>query len=231
MDTRKVCDNGVIRIPWWQHKHGRHFQHPFPKMSPPECIGLFSITDREYQEDARNVAYLCDPFPKLPIDLNQGIENVIRKKPATMSDLEYLLKYIKSHQKEFLVMKGDTIQLNTDFVALRGVLRLIMCLQYERRQDLRIMVTRANGTIYLNKEDTEEQLAEQAAMSNRHLAMCSWGFKFEQYLTTAKPCADPDTNVPVNEGVELCAMFRSNINGIRLLYGAEMDCIVSSQPV
>lgn len=231
MDNREVRDKGVIRMPWSQHKHGMNFRHPFPKMTQPECIGLFSITDREYQDDARNAAYLCDPFPELPIDLNQGIENVIRKKPAIMSDLEYLLKYIESHQKEFFVVKGDTIQLETDFIAFRGVLRQIMCLQYERRQDLRIRATRMNGTIYVNKEDTEEQLAQEAAMTTRHLAMCSWGFKFEQYLTSGQPCADPVTNVPVNEGVELGALFRSNINGIRLLYGAEMDCIVSSQPV
>ncbi|KAH8256586.1 hypothetical protein KR026_002513 [Drosophila bipectinata] len=231
MDKQRVRDNGVIRVPWQQHRHGQPFQQPLPKMTPPECIGAFSITDGEYQNDARNATYLCDPFPETPIDLNQGIENVIRKGSRTLLDIEYMLKYVESHRKELLVVKGDTIQLEADFVALRGVLRHIMCLQYDRLQDLRIKVTRANGTIYINKEDTEEKLAHEASLSRRQLDMCSWGFKFEQCLTSDKPCGSPVTDVPVNEGNELNCVFRRNINGIRLIYGAEMDCIVSSQPV
>ncbi|KAH8336108.1 hypothetical protein KR074_002875 [Drosophila pseudoananassae] len=231
MDKQRVPDNGVIRLPWQQHRHGTPFRQPLPKMTPPECIGAFSITDGEFQNDARNVSYLCDPLPEIPIDLNQGIENVIRKGPRTLTDVEYLVKYVESHRKELLEVKGDTVQLEADFVVLRGVLRHIMCLQYDRAQDSRIKVTRANGTIYINKEDTEEKLAQEASLTKRQLDMCSWGFKFEQCLTSDKPSGNPVIDVPVNEGVELNCVFRRNINGLRLLYGAEMDCIVSSQPV
>ncbi|KAH8272658.1 hypothetical protein KR026_000024 [Drosophila bipectinata] len=232
MGNENLFENGIIPVPWHQHRlKGWPFRHPLPKMTAAECIGIFSITDWKYHDDARNATYLCDPIPKVPIDLNQGIENVIRRKPAIMNDLEYILKYIESHQKDFLVRKGDIFQLDADFIIWRGVLRKIMCMQYERQEDLRIKATRVNGTIYVYKEDTEQELAGEASLTAQQLDICSWGYKFEQCLTSNKPCGNPLTDVPVNEGAELNCMFRKNINGLRLIYGAEMDTIASSQPV
>jgi len=61
--------------------------------------------------------------------------------------------------------------------------------------------------------------------------MSSWGYKFEQYLTTSVPGTNPDTSAPVNENEEFCCMFRSRLGSLSLVYGAEMDGYQSDKPV
>lgn len=48
------------------------------------------------------------------------------------------------------------------------------------------------------------------------------------YISIAgDPAEIPDTDEPVNESEEFCCMFNANLNGKKLLYGAEMDGIES----
>ncbi|KRK06817.1 decapping nuclease DXO homolog isoform X2 [Drosophila yakuba] len=81
------------------------------------------------------------------------------------------------------------------------------------------------------KEETPEQQWENENMSKKQLDMCSWGFKFEQYLTSAQAQGKPITNVPVNEAEEFMGVYRVNLAGIGILYGAELDCVDSLEPV
>lgn len=232
-----ASDSGTIRLPWHQHKFGERFGQPFPEMSRPKCIGCCSITGkREYADDARNGSYLYGPpFPELPLDLNAGIADVIRKQTGLEhKDLEFVLRYIEHHKEELLrpsKSQPDSLRLHTHFVTLRGILRQLMCLQYERSCDFRIKATLLNGTIYMAKEETEGQRLKNENMTAKAWNMCSWGFKFEQYVTTNHPDSKPVTDVPVNEGEEFLAMFSSQLSGIHLLYGAEVDCVVSKEPV
>lgn len=39
------------------------------------------------------------------------------------------------------------------------------------------------------------------------------------------------TNVPVNEAEEFMGVYRTNLAGILMLYGAELDCVDSKEPV
>ncbi|XP_017056194.1 decapping nuclease DXO homolog [Drosophila ficusphila] len=228
---------GVISLPWQQHRHYGPYDRPFPSMSQPECIGVCSIdASRNFVDDASGASYLAArPWPSLPIDLNAGIENVIRK-PADFAakDLEFDLLYIRQHKDELLRPKKSdpgSLELAADFVTLRGILRKIMCLQYEWNGDFLIKATLLNGTVYMAKEDTPEQRLINENATTAQLDMCSWGFKFEQYLTSVQPQGKPVTNVPVNEAEEFMGMFRTNLEGLRLLYGAEMDCVDSQEPV
>lgn len=41
----------------------------------------------------------------------------------------------------------------------------------------------------------------------------------------------PDTSAPVQEAEEFCALFSTTLEGKRLLYGAEMDGIISRDPI
>ncbi|KAH8304358.1 hypothetical protein KR059_007217 [Drosophila kikkawai] len=232
-----ASDKGSIRLPWHQHRFAGQFREPFPDMSRPKCIGCCSITaKRDYANDARNGSYLYGPpFPDLPLDLNAGIADVIRKPTDfEQKDLEFVLRYIEHHQAELLrprKRQPESLGLHTHFVTLRGILRQIMCLQYDRNCEFRIKATLLNGTIYMAKEATETQQLRNENMTTKEKNMCSWGFKFEQYLTCHHPQSKPVTDVPVNEGDEFLAMFSSQLSGIDLLYGAEMDCVVSKEPV
>ncbi|KAH8355534.1 hypothetical protein KR200_002731 [Drosophila serrata] len=232
-----ASDVGSIRLPWHQHRFGEQFRQPFPNMSRPKCIGCCSITgNRDYADDARNSSYLFGPpFPDLPLDLNAGIADVIRKQAGhEQKDLEFVLRYIEHHKAELLrprKSQPETLGLRTHFVTLRGILRQIMCLQYGRNCEFRINATLLNGTIYMAKEETETQKVRNEKMTAKDWDMCSWGFKFEQYLTCDHPQSKPVTDVPVNENEEFMAMFSSQLSGIDLLYGAEMDCVASQVPV
>ncbi|XP_017012997.2 decapping and exoribonuclease protein Rai1 [Drosophila takahashii] len=230
-------NRGVINVPWHQHRHGARFDRPFPSMSRPECIGVCSIdARRDYVDDASGASYLVGPpWPPLPIDLNAGIEDVIRKSTDfATKDLEFVLLYIRHHKEQLLRRRHSdphAFTLDTDFVTLRGILRQIMCMQYEWNREFRIKATRLNGTIYMAKEETPEQRLESESMTRGQLDMCSWGFKFEQYVTSKEAQGKPVTDVPVNEAEEFMAMFRGQLAGLRLLFGAEMDCVVSKEPV
>ncbi|KAH8259070.1 hypothetical protein KR038_005792 [Drosophila bunnanda] len=228
---------GSLRLPWHQHRFGQQFRLPFPNFSRPKCLGCYSVTGkRDYADDARNCSYLYGPpFPDLPLDLNAGIADVIRKEPGfQQKDLEFVFRYIEHHKSELVrprKSKPETLGLGTHFVTLRGILRQIMCLQYEYNLDFRIKATLLNGTIYMAKEETDTQRVKNDKMTAKDWDMCSWGFKFEQYVTCDHPQSKPVTDVPVNEAEEFMAMFSSQLNGIDLLYGAEMDCVVSKEPV
>ncbi|KAH8418904.1 hypothetical protein KR222_003803 [Zaprionus bogoriensis] len=211
------------------HNFGTPFVGAFPDISRPEPIGYYCLNeDREFQDDASNAAYLyLPPKSALPLDLNAGIEKVQRK-PA-VSDyhaIQQMCQYIYNHQE--LLRESDTgLKLPADFVTFRGALRQIMCTPYERQNDYRLLATRLNGTIYLTRADTEAQRLEREQMSRRHLDMCSWGFKFEQYCTTPDPNIAPETSAPVNESKEFACVYRCKLDGLYLLYSAEMDCMRS----
>jgi len=230
-----AANTGVINVPW--QRLGDRFDRQFPSISRPECIGVCSIdARRDYVDDASGASYLvAPPWPPLPFDLNAGIADVIRKSTdSATKDLEFALIYIQHHKKQLLrPQKSDpgSLGLDIDFVTLRGILRQIMCMSYERYREFRIKATLLNGSVYMAKEATPEQRLENENMTEAQKDMCSWGFKFEQYVTSAQAQGKPVTNVPVNEAEEFLGMFRGNLAGIRLLYGAEMDCVDSQVQV
>lgn len=45
------------------------------------------------------------------------------------------------------------------------------------------------------------------------------------------PSVAPDTRPPVNENEEFCCVYASSLNGKRMLYGAEMDGVLSSEKI
>jgi RAT1-interacting protein len=61
--------------------------------------------------------------------------------------------------------------------------------------------------------------------------MCYWGYKFEDYAT--RPLDAPhqpyDANMStVNTNVQYCSVYKSKIGNVRLLVGAEVDCMDTS---
>ena len=59
--------------------------------------------------------------------------------------------------------------------------------------------------------------------------MSSWGYKFEQLMTTPVPGQEPNTETPVNESEEFCCLFRTRIGKVSVVYGAEMDAYQSDK--
>ncbi|XP_030564762.1 decapping nuclease DXO homolog [Drosophila novamexicana] len=213
------------------HRFGGTFSGAFPEFSRPEPIGFYSVNEaREFQDNANNSCFLRLPHPgDMPLDLNAGIENVERKGvDPDYHDIYQICQYIYNHKELLRTSSTGRLELPADFVTLRGILRQIMSTPYERNRDYRLVATRFNGSIYISKVETKEQRIEREQMTRNQLDLCSWGFKFEQYCTTQMPNTAPITNEPVNESKEFACIYRSKLNGLRLMYGAEMDCIKSN---
>lgn len=202
---------------------------PFPDIKRPQAVGFFSVdSGREFERSDAKLRYFKQPNANsLPFDLNAGL-NVAIKKPESANHeyLDHLLKFIYDHQQRILKDRPPP-----EFVSWRGLLRLIMCTPYEYRQDWCIHVTRFKNTIYMIKRETEEEKMQRSQESDEQKRACAWGYKFEQYCLSESPFNDPDTSAPVNECEEFSVVYQTQLAGMTLLYGAEMDGIVSEQPL
>ncbi|XP_053967051.1 decapping nuclease DXO homolog [Anastrepha ludens] len=213
---------------------------PFPQIEKPRPIGYFSVVGgilREYENSAQQLHYYRQPSPKkFPLDLNEGLQEAI-KKPESVYDegLDHILKFIFDHRdrltKPLASSEGSLRSLYAEFVCWRGLLRLLMCTPYEYRSDWSIAVTRFNGTFYLWKRDTDQEKMQRAKESVQQRTFASYGFKFEQYCLSESPFLEPNATGPVDECSEFSCVFTTKLGGLDVLYGAEMDGIISEQPV
>ena len=85
-----------------------------------------------------------------------------------------------SKPTEEAAVKLDT--LSTDFVCFRGLLTALMCTPYERRDGWEFNAVKFKNTIYLCAVETEQKRAQRQNETQRQRDMCSWGYKFEQYV-------------------------------------------------
>lgn len=166
----------------------------FPTISQPKIVGSFSLNEnRQYFADARNCKYIYKNYQsdRVQYNLNDGIENVIRK-PESCTDekITHLLEFISRNKErlknQWSASNGRKRFLSTDFVCFRGLLRLIMCTPYERRDSWIILATKYKGTIYLCAKDTDKQIQEKKNQTEDTKRILSYGFKFEQYILTGK---------------------------------------------
>jgi len=77
--------------------------------------------------------------------------------------------------------------------------------------------------IYLCAFDTEDSVHRRETATERDKVMSSWGYKFEQYMTSDTPSSAPNLSAPVNEKEEYCIILKGRLNSHTFLYGAEVD--------
>lgn len=71
-------------------------------------------------------------------------------------------------------------------MCFRGLLTQIMCTPFEESEGWIICAKQYDGTIFLCAFDTEEKIRRQQNETERQKQMCSWGYKFEQYMLSGK---------------------------------------------
>lgn len=199
---------------------------PFPKFSKPVIEGFFSLDqDRNYQDSLVNLKYLNIPA-KVEFNLNDGDETYVDKSPsAEHEQLNHLLTFIMKNKSRLM-----SAQHIPDFVCFRGLLRLLMSTPYEEREPWTVLATKFRKTIYLCAEETQMKKAEKSRRSERDIKFMRYGFKFESYILSSHPSKPaPGATRPVKESEEFCAMYGTEIDGKRLLYGAEMDGVISKK--
>lgn len=200
---------------------------PFPKFSRPVLAGYFSLDrHRQYQDSLVNLKYLNIP-KRVNFNLNAGDDTYVEK-PSSADDeqISHLLTFIMRN-KSFVMSKQN----RPDFVCFRGLLRLLMSTPYEDRESWIVLATRYKGTIYLCAEETQMKKSEKLRRTERDSKFMRYGFKFESYILSDHPAAPPPgSSKPVIEPEEFCAMFSSEVDGKRILYGAEMDGVIAKEP-
>jgi len=209
----------------------------FPNLRQPAIVGEFSLdSNREFLADRSGLGYIHRPRDpdRVQMDLNQGLDRVIRKGEEAQGGAEGLknmLQCILHYRQRFALASGELDSLHTDLVCYRGLLTTLLCSPYEGKEGWEVTAARWRGTIYLRQQETEERRRQRERETDRQKTMSSWGYKFEQYLTSSTPQAPPDTSAPVNENEEFCCLFRSKVGGMSLVYGAEMDAYDSWRKV
>jgi len=205
-----------------------------PTLRHPLLIGEFSLdTNREFHHDVRNLSFVSiDWEPShtkhVNFDLNTSMDQVKRASDVKRNTekLDTILRWILLNRYKFAVSpqpgeqcaKGHRIaSLSTDFVCFRGLLRDLMCAPYQRDGFI-ILATRWRKTIYLCAIDTPEKIRENENRSESQKKMCSWGHKFEQFMTEGE---DPATGM--DECKEYCCVLRSRLESHSLVYAAEVD--------
>lgn len=221
----------------------------FPFFRRPRIIGSFSVdANRKFVPDRSQMRFFCperlknsaqagSSYKKVNWDLNDGYDKVIRKDESFKKDegISFMLKWICHNKSAFQIIDQTTNEaaplstLSTDFVAFRGLLTTIMCTPYEKREGWQIFAVKHRGTIYLRQMDTEAKLKAEANKSESQHRMCSWGYKFEQFiLDDLRKEREESFNEhrklePVNENEEFCCLFRTRLGSHSVVYGAEMD--------
>lgn len=205
----------------------RKYGGPQTNLRNPMLVGDFCLDHkRTFFHDQRNLNFITMDWKdtkKVSYDLNIGIEKVKRKKyeETRLEKLDRLLEWILHNAYKFHTneSKGKPLKcLSTDFMCFRGLLTELMCTPYESREGWIICATKYCGTIYLCAYDTPSRIAQKENETETQKKMCSWGYKFEQYMTDGG-----DLNEAVDENVEYCCVLRSRLGNQSLVYGAEVD--------
>jgi len=244
VDKEKKLD--IVRAPV---ADPQTYDKKFPFFRRPRIIGSFSVDEsRQYVYDRSQMRFFCpeklknsnqagSSYKRVNWDLNEGYEKVIHKDESFKKDegLSMMLKWITGNRSAFEIVNPKTNEaapltsLSTDFVCFRGLCTTIMCTPYEKREGWQLFAVKHRGTIYLRQMDTESKLKAEANKSDYQKRMCSWGYKFEQYILDDLRQEREDMYnerrklPPVNENEEYCCLFRTRLGAHSVVYGAEMD--------
>jgi RAT1-interacting protein len=199
----------------------------FPQFSQPKLIGAFSVdSERKYHSTLQNLKYL--KIPKVVnFNLNEGDRDYVSKPDNLDERLHHLLLFIQNNPST--IKNG---QVDADFVCFRGLLRMIMCTPYENRDSWIVLASKFKGTIYLCAEETPQKKAQKLRETERDKMFQRYGFKFESYILSEHPNKPASgSSKPVIESEEFGCMFSVSIDGIKILFGAEMDGIICDKEI
>lgn len=208
-------------------------QRGLPVFKPPHIVACFSIdADRKCFPNDRSQLFFVRPCPASddPVHLNlgDGYENVIKKTKTGRygEKLDTLLSVIVDDFSKYRNIEFEQKVLRADVVCWRGLLRQIMITPFEEKVGLNVLATRFKGTVYLIAWKSDKQVALEDEQDTPELRrISSYGFKFEQYQQRKNRTQEPDTSLPINENEEFGCVFEGDLDGMHLLYGAEMDGI------
>ncbi|ODQ63265.1 putative suppressor of exonuclease defects [Nadsonia fulvescens var. elongata DSM 6958] len=200
----------------------------------PKEIGCYSTDiSHNYHNDTRGLKYYYFPESSLEddtIDLNTGYKDFERDPEDTPRHLNGMLQCLVGIEKK------TNSKVKADIITYRGIMTRLMCLPYEQREDINLNIVYFDGQIFI-EEDFELKKFNKQHMDDRMARMTYWGYKFETLATLAKPWgqstrAEIDNRLlqKTNNIEEYCSLVRTGVGSVKLILGAEVDCVFDYKP-
>ena len=113
---------------------------------------------------------------------------------------------------------------------------------YEKNSDWLLGVIKFKNAYFLCEYVTDMQIKDEKNMTPEHRSFCYYGHKFEEYATQSsiivqvkyiifmQDFSDNMPNETINSSQQFTGVFQATINTYRLLYGAELDCVLEKSP-
>eukprot|EP00123_Amoebidium_parasiticum_P008994 comp19141_c0_seq1/m.21798 comp19141_c0_seq1/g.21798 ORF comp19141_c0_seq1/g.21798 comp19141_c0_seq1/m.21798 type:complete len:414 (-) comp19141_c0_seq1:255-1496(-) len=226
-----------------------------PTYQQPTQIDAFSIDENlepVYDGGASQLRYYRNPPPHA--DLTKGFDTYIHKPEDFDPHIDPILGCLRhrhlqtpksdhpdpngadatgSGERRGSTADRQRLDFGANFVCFRGLMTKMMLTPYSNKEPWSLAVCLHNGAIYMDELVTDhEWKRRESQQSDRQQQMCYWGYKFEDYCTTAtreeaaQPPKPTDFSAAVNDCLQYCILFRTRLNNNALLMAAEVDCIM-----
>ncbi|CAF3339487.1 unnamed protein product [Rotaria sp. Silwood1] len=209
--------NNSLSVPFWKNLNHRQSSFQFETHE----IGSFSLlsrtNDKECFEDQRYLRVYKYPLQTLNVNFDLKVGESDFSSEVQSKNIDAMLWWTLQHKQD--IFKNN--QFTFDFLSWRGVLRLIMFSIYEKHSDWSLAVIKFKNAYFLCEYATELQIIDEQNMTPEHRSFCYYGHKFEEYVTK-----NDTSTEPLNPLKQFTGVFQATMGSYRLLYGAEMDCVV-----
>lgn len=179
---------------------------PTPYAEPKEIACFSRSGDRSVKLGDRSALHEFRP-PRVGLDLNEGFDRFMDKSgPADLGDVLRAIHHA-----------GAACD-RAHFITFRNCLNKLMLTPYATRDGWEIGVVRhSTTTVHLHIIDTETKREQEAERPEHERRMAFWGLAFEAAATATR-------SEPINANAEFCSVVESKLGGIRIIFGAEVDC-------
>ncbi|CAF2999220.1 unnamed protein product [Rotaria socialis] len=209
-----------LSVPFWKTLNRQQSSFQFQSNQ----IGYFSLLnrkdDKECFEDKRYLRVYKYSLQTLNVNFDLKVGESDFNSEGQSKNIDAMLWWTSRHKQD--IFRDD--KFTFDFLSWRGVLRLIMFSIFEKHSDWLLAVIKFKNAFFLCEYVTDMQVKDEQNMTPEHRSFCYYGHKFEEYVTK-KPLDNTSTE-PITPSTQFAGVFQGNIGSYRLLYGAEMDCIV-----
>ena len=111
----------------------------------------------------------------------------------------------------------------------------------EKQSDWSLAIVKFKNAFFLCEYVTDKQVKNEQAMTAEQRSFCYYGHKFEEYVTKSRNALrhiqwivsdflDANQDETWNPSKQFAGVFQSTLGSYKLLYGAEMDCVVETSP-
>ncbi|AQZ16880.1 RAI1 (YGL246C) [Zygosaccharomyces parabailii] len=200
-------------------------------LKQPKEITYYSRTDDDQflVEDDVNLQYyyLPDADVEKRLDLGSGIKKM-KNTAANFKDqgtMEGLLKAIQNYEQR------KKKKIKADIVTYRGIMRKMICAAFDNPSfnPVNLRIVSFDGQLFIKDVSIKE--AAPAPGSSAQLAWYS-GYKFEALATLPRPLPlvsrsllEKRPKKIVNTGEEYISVVRTGVGNVKVVLGAEVDCI------